>query len=251
MAYQSNRFCWHGCVSTDTDAAKAFYSEVLGWRVETTPMGDSEATFFVAGGESLAHLTPPPATGVPSHWNNYLRVEDVDAATKAAVANGGTQMVPPTDIPPGRFSSVTSPSGAAFSLFREADEASSHHPGGEGSVHWVELHSKDVDADLAWLTKTFGFETSIMEMPDGPYTILKDGEEMRGGVVASREEKAPSMWLTWIDVKDVDATVARAEKQSGTTIASPFDVPGVGRLGIIQDPTGGVFGVMTPAQASA
>ncbi len=250
MAYQTNRFCWHGCVSTDTKAASAFYSEVLGWRVETTPMGDGEATFFVAGGKPLAHITEPPVEGVPSHWNNYLRVEDVDAATKAAIEHGGKQLVAPTDIPPGRFSSVASPSGAAFSLFREGDDSSEHHPGGEGSVHWVELHSQNVDADIAWLTQAFGFETSAMDMPDGPYTILKDGDDMRGGVVASREKDAPSMWLTWVDVADVDATIKRAVTQRGTVLSPAFDVAGVGRLAIVQDPAGGVIGVMTPANDS-
>ena len=31
MAYANNKFCWHGCVSTDVEKAKAFYPEVLGW----------------------------------------------------------------------------------------------------------------------------------------------------------------------------------------------------------------------------
>lgn len=249
MAFETNRFCWHGCISTDTESAKAFYSEVLGWHVETAPMGDSEATFFEAGGKSFAHLRAPEVEGQPSHWNSYLRVDDVDASSKAAVANGGKELVPPTDIPPGRFSVIASPSGATFSLFHEASSDSEHHPGGVGGVHWVELHSKKVDADIAWLTKTFGFETSVMDMPDGPYTILKSGDEMRGGVMASKEDASPSMWLTWINVDDVDATLKRATSHRGNVLASPFEVPGIGRLAIIQDPANGVIGVMTPAEA--
>ena len=247
MAFETNRFCWHGCVSTNTKAAKAFYTEVIGWKVETVPMGDADATFFMAGGKRVGHLTDPPMDGVPSHWNNYLRVDDVDAAAKIAVSNGGKQLVPGTDIPPGRFSVVASPSGATFTLFREADADAAHHPGGHGSVHWVELHSKDVAADLKWLTKTFGFETEEMPMPDGPYTILKSDGEMRGGVMAGQEEKAPSMWLAWIEVSDVDDTVARASNNKGNILAPTFDVPNIGRMAIIQDPAGGVLGVITPA----
>ena len=61
--------------------------------------------------------------GVPSHWNNYLRVENVDESARSAEAAGGKVLVPGTDIPPGRFCVVASPSGATFSLFREADES--------------------------------------------------------------------------------------------------------------------------------
>ena len=249
MSFQTNRFCWAGCISTDTDAAKAFYTEVIGWKTETVPMGDNDATFFKAAGKQLAHLAAPVADGVPSHWNNYLRVDDVDAAAKTAVANGGKQLVPGTDIPPGRFSVVASPSGATFSLFKEASADSEHHPGGTGSVHWVELHSKDVNADLAWLKSTFGYDTEVMEMPDGPYNILKSDGEPRGGVMASQEEKAPSMWLTWIHVDDVDSTLERTKTHKGGVIAPAFDIPTVGRMAIIKDPTGGVLGVITPAAA--
>jgi uncharacterized protein len=247
MAYQTNRFCWHGCISTNPEASKSFYTEVLGWGVKTAQMGDSTSTFFSAAGTDFAHLAPPPMAGVPSHWNNHLRVDDVDASTAKAVAQGGKQLVPGTNIPPGRFSVVASPSGATFSLFREASATAAHHPGAEGSVHWVELHSKDVAADLKWLTSTFGFTTEEMAMPTGAYTILKSGDEARGGVMAGQEEKAPSMWLTWFSVKNVDDTVKRAGTKGGEVLVPIFDVPAIGRMAIVRDPAGGVFGVITPA----
>ncbi|MEZ4363026.1 MAG: VOC family protein [Kofleriaceae bacterium] len=246
MAYQTNRFCWHGCISTNVDASKAFYSEVMGWRVKDEPMGDSTSTLFSAGGTDFGHVMAPPMPGMPSMWDNYLRVENIDETTAKAVANGGKQIVPGTDIPPGRFSVVASPSGAVLSLFREAGADAKHHPGGEGSVHWVELHSKDVAADLKWLKETFGFTTEDMPIPDGTYTILKSDGEARGGVTVSQEAKAPSMWLTWFEVKDVDDTVKRATSKGGEVLAPIFEMPKVGRMSILRDPTGGVFGVIKP-----
>ena len=151
MAYNNLEFCWHGVISTDTEKAKSFYAAALPWTVQTVPMGDSDATMFAANNIPRAHLMAPPMEGVPSHWDNYLRVEDVDASTAAAVANGGKLIVPGTDIPPGRFSVVASPSGAMISLFHEADPTSANAPAGPGSVHWVELHSTNLEADLAWL----------------------------------------------------------------------------------------------------
>ena len=83
MAYTNNRFCWHGVISTDTAKTTPFYNEVLGWTSETVKMGDSDATFFAAAdGKNRAHTRGPEMDGEPSHWNNYLRVENVDAAAK-------------------------------------------------------------------------------------------------------------------------------------------------------------------------
>jgi len=249
MAYNNNAFCWHGVVSTNVETAKSFYGDVLGWTAETTTMGDEEATMFAAAdGITRAHARLPGMEGEPSHWDNYLRVADVDASTAASTGNGGSVLVPPTTIPAGRFSVVTSPSGAAICLFHEADEATATNaPGGEGSIHWVELHSTDLDADLAWLGATFGFTTETMAMPTGDYFLIKDGDEMRGGAMKQAHEGAPSMWLTWIELAGVDAAVERASAAGGNVLAPAFDVPTVGRMAILADPTGGVFGVITPA----
>lgn len=252
MAYETNRFCWHGCISTDVDAAKTFYSAVMGWNVETMPMGDSDATMFAAGKNTLAHLSPPAMDGVPSHWSSFLRVDDVDASTKSAIDNGGQQIMPPTDIPPGRFSVISTPSGAAMALFHEADPAVSHHlDTAPGQVHWVELHSKDIDTDISWLKNTFGFTTSEMEMPFGPYHILKSGDNPRGGVMTSQAPEAPAHWLLWINVANVDDTMALVEKNKGSVLSPVMDVPEVGRMTVIQDPAGGVLGIITPGENEA
>jgi uncharacterized protein len=248
MAYKTNHFCWHGVVSTDPEKAGAFYSEVLGWKVEKMPMGDDVATMFSAGGVPLAHYMAPPMPGIPSHWDNYLRVDSVDEAAKTAVENGGAILVPGTDIPVGRFAVVTSPSGAAISLFHEGDEAASeHHPGGLGSIHWTELHSTDIAADMTWLKATFGFEISEMPMPNGTYYLLNSGGEMCGGAMQGFMPGAPSMWMSWVQVDDCDAALARVTQFGGKALGEPMDMEGVGRMAAVMDSTGGVFGIIKPA----
>ena len=245
MAYDDNAFCWHGIVSLDPARATAFYPEVLGWSTVAMDMGGDKVPTFLTGEVGRAHVATAQPGDAP-RWNQYLRVDDVDARTEAAVANGGTLMVAPTDIPPGRFSVVTSPSGAPLHLFHEADEASSRNgPSGPGSILWVELWSSKIDADLAWLSATFGFETKVMPMPTGPYHILEHGGAQRGGAMPT--DDAPPHWLAWVEVTDVDATAARAVALGGTTLSEPFDVPTVGRMAVIADPDGARFGIMNPA----
>jgi hypothetical protein len=47
-------------------------------------MGDSKATMVNVNDSIMAHYMAPPMPGVPSHWNNYLRVDDVDASAAKA-----------------------------------------------------------------------------------------------------------------------------------------------------------------------
>ena len=205
-----------------------------------------------AGGIPRAHVMLPPMEGVPPHISSYLRVEDVDAGTKAAVANGGAEVVPPTDIPPGRFSGVSSPSGAVFMLFHEADESTAQNPpAGDGAIHWVELHSTDVHADVAWLTSTFGLTTSEMPMPNGTYYILSDGETQVGGCMAAMQPDMPSNWLVWVAVPDVDGCIGRIKERGGNAFSDPMDMPNIGRMAVVNGNDGAFFGVITPAAAAA
>ena len=139
-------------------------------------------------------------------------VEDVDGASDAAVAHGATLLVPPTDIPPGRFSTLASPTGATFCLFHEADDSAQNAPAGDGAIHWVELHSTDLDADIAWLKSSFGLTVELMPMPEGNYSILKDGDTQVGGATRAMQPGVPSMWLVWVEVADVDAVGRRLEE---------------------------------------
>lgn len=247
MAFTTRSFCWTGIMSSDPEAAAAFYASTLGWDISSHefPNGDT-TTMAVAGGVPRAHIRAAEA-GQPSHWMPYLRVDIVDAATTQAEAHGGKVLVPPTDIAPGRFSVVQSPSGAAFALFHEADESTSNDaPAGAGGVHWTELHSTDVDGDLAWLQASFGYATGKMPIPTGTYHLLKSGDVDMGGAMTSQMKHVPSMWLTWIQVDDVDDTCAKVTSNGGTILSPAMEMEGIGRMAIASDPTGAVFGVITP-----
>ena len=54
----------------------------------------------------------------------------------------------------------------------------------------------------------------------------------------------PPSWGVYVTVADCDASVAKAKSLGGQLCAGPFDVPGVGRMAVLQDPQGAVFNVM-------
>ena len=250
MPYENNAFCWNGVVSRDPERATAFYEATIGWSAfEHTFEDGSGGTLLEADGVPRAHLREPEMEGEGDHWVSYLRVADVDATTDASSAAGGRVLIPPTDIPPGRFSMVAGPTGVPLCFYHEADEeTASHPPPGPGSVTWTELHSTDVEADLEWLKASVGFEVGEMPIPGGgTYYLLASGGVNRGGVVAAFNDDVAARWLTWVHVEDVDAALERGSGHGGRAITDPSDYPDVGRMAIAADPTGGVFGMMTPA----
>ncbi len=110
-------FSWCELITTDVDAAKAFYTGLFGWTLEEKPMG-LDYTLVKADGNAIGGImaTPPEAQGIPPFWGSYVTVDDVDAISEKSVELGGKVLVPPRDIPHvGRFCVIQDPQGAVIS----------------------------------------------------------------------------------------------------------------------------------------
>ncbi|MBD0325051.1 MAG: VOC family protein [Pyrinomonadaceae bacterium] len=111
--------CWTELSTKDIEAAKKFYSELLGWTLKTSEAGGADYTEFSAGGRPLGGMMQMCAEfgDAPSHWLSYVAVTDVDATAQRVEELGGKICVPPTDIPKvGRFCVINDPTGATISL---------------------------------------------------------------------------------------------------------------------------------------
>lgn len=119
-----------------------------------------------------------------------------------------------------------------------------------GSIHWSELVSADVPASKAFFEAVAGWQIAEMPMPNGVYNVCMAGERPVAGIMGIEQIEAdhpvPAHWMTYIAVDDVNAAVATTTANGGTVIRPPFDVPGVGRIAIIQDPGQAIVGIMTP-----
>ena len=110
---------WCELMTTDVEAAKKFYSELLGWTLEDMSMEDMTYTVVKAGEEAVGGImaVPPQAQGTPPHWGVYITVNDVDAVAKKAEELGAKTVVPLTDIPDvGRMYCFQDPQGAVISV---------------------------------------------------------------------------------------------------------------------------------------
>ena len=244
------KFVWFELVSKDaTKKAQAFCNDVFGWRVQSFPIGASSYEMIYAGDTMIGGYAAPKSDRQPSHWVAYVSVEDVDATAKAAATNGGKVVEAPSEIPGvGRTARIADPQRAEICVFKNAsgdpvDPPSTPH----GHWIWNELHTTDVAKALRFYEKVVVFSHRTMDMgPGGTYTILFKGGVERGGVTSHLDPGAPAHWLPYVAVDDADATMARARKHGATIPFGPEDVPGVGRLGVLKDPTGALLAIIKP-----
>ena len=249
------KFVWFElvCKEADRARAKAFYAEVLGWKAQPFSMGDATSEMIYAGETMIGGYATTRSESQPAHWLAYVSVDDVDAAAKAATANGGRVVEPPADVPnAGRMARIADAQGAEISLFKSAMGDPADVPiAGHGRWLWNELHTSDPTKALAFYEKVVGFSHQSMEMgPGGTYHTLSKGGVDRGGVTGHLAAGAPPHWLPYVSVDDVDAAIARARKLGATIPVGPEEIPGIGRFGVFIDPTGAVLAIMKPLPRS-
>jgi predicted enzyme related to lactoylglutathione lyase len=120
-----------------------------------------------------------------------------------------------------------------------------------GSFCWFELATTDQNAAKKFYTSLFGW--TVNDSPIGPddfYSMFKlHGRDTGAAYTMRKEQRAqgvPPHWMLYISVTDADQAVSKAAQLGGTVLAPAFDVMDVGRMAVIQDPTGAIFSVWQP-----
>src|SRR5919204_165429 len=112
--YPQGTFSWVDLGTTDVEGATAFYAQLFGWGAQDIP-GPLPRTSFslgdllVAGGHA-----PTPQEGQAPRWTISFMVADADQSAARVQELGGSVLLPPMDIPVGRFAIVADPAGASF-----------------------------------------------------------------------------------------------------------------------------------------
>jgi predicted enzyme related to lactoylglutathione lyase len=115
-----------------------------------------------------------------------------------------------------------------------------------GQFCWFELATTDQAAAKGFYGGLFGWTANDLPMGPGEfYTML----QLRGRDVGAcytlrkdqREQGVPPHWMTYIAVASADDAAVKAAALGGKVIAPAFDVFDVGRMAVIQDPTGAMF----------
>jgi predicted enzyme related to lactoylglutathione lyase len=109
-------------------------------------------------------------------------------------------------------------------------------------VH-VELASADVGKAKQFYTQLFDWKLDEMPMPQGTYTLIGVGEGTGGGMMQQMTPGAPSMWLAYVLVDDIQASTRKAQSLGGKVMHEPTPVTDMGWFSIVADPTGAMLGL--------
>ena len=230
---------WHELFTTDVEAAKAFYTELLGAEIESAPMGDTSYDMLKKGERSHAGIVQNPSEGaIPSHWYPYVHTGDVGAATDQAVAAGAQLIHGPQEIPDMlTFSVLGGTQHETFGLLSGGQGADAP----QGVFAWDELHAADADGAIEFYSGLAGWTAA--PMMDG-YWIFNEGETGVAGL-SNQGADHGGFWLPYL-AADVDASHAKAKELGAEEMMAPESMPEVGRFSILRDPTGAAFGLFEP-----
>ena len=245
-SYAPGTFSWVDLQTSDQDAAKSFYSDLLGWDYEDIPIGDG-STYSMAKvqGKSVAAIGGLQDPSMPPHWNCYVTVESADAAAERAGELGATVLAPPFDVfDAGRMSAFADPQGAVLSVWQAKDSIGAELVNVPGALSWNELVSPDLAASAEFYRGLFGWQIDEVPESDGGYWSITNGGRQNGGMVPMLEGGHPA-WNLYFAVDDVDAALARAQELGAAIVVGPMDIPNSGRFVVLRDPQNAVFSLFS------
>jgi predicted enzyme related to lactoylglutathione lyase len=107
--------------------------------------------------------------------------------------------------------------------------------------------TSDVEAAKEFYGELFGWQLVDTGSEAGHYHMAQlAGRSVAGlGPLMPGQEGHPSVWTTYLASDDVDATCEQVTASGGVVLAPPFDVLDVGRMAVVQDPSGATFGIWT------
>jgi predicted enzyme related to lactoylglutathione lyase len=245
-------FCWLELSTTDQNAAKGFYSSLLGWASQDFPMGPNDfyTMFQLEGRDTAAAYTMRPeqrSQGVPPHWMIYIAVESADDAASRVPQLGGKLLAPPFDVyDVGRMAVVQDPTGAVFALWQPKSHAGTGISGVPGTLCWADLMTPDPARAKEFYTGLFGWRIIKGENDPSGYLHIANGEKFIGGIPPAnfRDPNVPPHWLVYFLVANCDETAAKAKELGAKTHLAPMTIEKVGRMAILADPQGAVFAII-------
>jgi len=114
-----------------------------------------------------------------------------------------------------------------------------------GAFCWTEIATNDAEKCIRFYTNVFGWSFQKGDGAEGmAYNEFSTGGDQPAGGLYQIDPQwfggnpPPPHFMNYVMVDDVDASTTKAAELGATVVRGPMDVPGVGRMAVIADPTG-------------
>lgn len=114
-----------------------------------------------------------------------------------------------------------------------------------GTPCWVELWTPDRPASMDFYAAVFDWHYQVAPAEQHFFTVATlNDRSVAGMITPPGNPAAPMVWITYLSVDDVDATIARVTEHGGVSLTGAITVPGDGgkRVALFADPTGAMVG---------
>lgn len=132
-------------------------------------------------------------------------------------------------------------------MAEEAAEMAGWETPAHGSFVWTEIATNDADKCVDFYKNVFGWTFQDSNAGGMDYReFSSDGGRPIGGLYQINPDwfggnPPPPHFMIYVAVDDVDANAELAKELGATIVKEPMDIPNVGRMCIIQDPTGAMI----------
>lgn len=255
-------FCWWELATPDVEAAWRFYHGLFRWEKRDQPIGEGQVyrICVLEGQDVCAMYRLDPAQqerGVASAWLPYIAVEDAEETATRVTTAGGAVLTPPFDVfESGRMAALSDTEGARLAIWQPNQHRGAGIIRDVGTVCWTELAARDAGRARRFYATAFGWKPEAKAMgAAGDYTYWHVAGEPTafGGMLAITADwgDLPPAWMTYFKVADCDDFTAAVARGGGRVLMGPWDAADVGRIALVQDPTGGRFSGITFVNARA
>lgn len=235
-------FVWRELYTSDVNAAKRFYSEALGWKIDAVEMPGMIYNLFYAGDKQIGGMFS--MAGIPTMWNPYVSVSDVDASAKAATENGGAILNGPHDIPNiGRMATVRDPQGAVFSLYKDAKGDPVWGKPGAGEFCWEQLNTTDTKSAASFYKKVVGWNAVPFSGGGSDVFTTEAATNNQAATLIQAPPGSTPSWMSHVAVASLTDTKERITRNGGKVLVPSIDVPNMGSFAVVSDPQGAIFSV--------
>lgn len=211
--------------TTDVEAARAFYSALLG----------GEGLDIVKLHEQAV------ARGAPAHWLPFLDVGDVDRASALFLERGATALAPKWVNPKGVEAAVVRDPGGAVIALAKPPGPQTVRP----AVAWYSLNTHDVERAKKNYSELFGWDFGPPRNLGRlgvfhPFSYQPQGAPV--GVMAGIEGRAGvhPHWLVHFRVEVLSVSV-NAVLASGGVVVDQLTLSTGERIAVCEDPQGAAF----------
>jgi uncharacterized protein len=239
--HEQGTFSWTDLSTPDAQASKEFYGGLLGWDFKDDPIPGGGVYVMARLGDRAAAAMFETTERHPA-WASYVTVDDADAITARARELDANVLAEPFDVMDvGRMATLQDPTGAVFCVWQPRRSIGAQVVNGPGALSLNQLNTSDPEAAQSFYRDLFGWRIEQVSETETPYWGVYRGERVNGGMMALPPgAPAPSHWLVYFGIDDVDDAADRIGSAGGTVMVPPQDVPG-GRIVVAQDPQGAVF----------